>query len=113
MLSEVVVIGQQAPRVPCVSFVALPGVNTKKLQWALNTQSIYITGGSACSDKKLSLSNTVTQLGYPDRIAGATVRISIDEAQCQFAYERILAGIAQALKLSSTVPAAHAVTHAS
>lgn len=113
MMGEVVVIGQQAPRVPCVSFVALPGVNTKKLQWALNTQSIYITGGSACSDKQRSLSNTVIQLGYPDRIAGATVRISIDEAQCQLAYERILAGIAQALKLSSTVPAAHAVTHAS
>jgi hypothetical protein len=111
MLGEVVVIGQQAPRVPCVSFVALPGVNTKKLQWALNTQSIYITGGSACSDKTLSLSSTVTQLGYSERIAGATVRISIDEEQCQLAYERILEGIAQVLKLSSPVSAAHAVTH--
>lgn len=113
MLGEVVVIGQQAPRVPCVSFVALPGVNTKKPQWALNTQSIYITGGSACSDKTLSLSSTVTQLGYSDRIAGATVRTSIDEEQCQFAYGRILAGIAQALNLSSTGPAAHAVAHVS
>ena len=113
MLGEVVVIGQQAPRVPCVSFLALPGVNTKKLQWALNTQSIYITGGSACSDKARSLSNTVLQLGYADRIAGATVRISIDEDQCQFAYERILKGIAQALKLSSTVSAAWSVAHVS
>ena len=111
MLGEVVVIGQQAPRVPCVSFIALPGVNTKKLQLALNRQSIYITGGSACSDKTLSLSNTVTQLGYSEQIAGATVRISIDEEHCQFAYERILEGIAQALKLSSTVSAAHAVAH--
>lgn len=113
MLGEVVVIGQQAPRVPCVSFIALPGINTKKLQLALNTQAIYITGGSACSDKKLRLSNTVTQLGYPDRIAGNTVRISIDEEQCQFAYDRILEGIAKALNLSSTGLAARPVAHMS
>lgn len=56
--------------------------------------------------------NMVTQLGYSDRIAGATVRISIDEEQCQFAYERILEGIAQALKLSSPVSAVHAGAHA-
>jgi len=87
----------------------LPGINTKKLQWALNTQSIYITGGSACSDKTLSLSNTVIQLGYSDRVAGATVRISIDEEGCGFAYERILEGIAQALKPSSIAPADHAL----
>ncbi|WP_338523760.1 hypothetical protein NUH87_29260 [Pseudomonas batumici] len=46
-------------------------------------------------------------------IAGATVRISIDEEQCQFPYGRILEGIAQALKLSSTAPAAHVVAHVS
>ncbi|NWB97462.1 aminotransferase class V-fold PLP-dependent enzyme [Pseudomonas gingeri] len=113
MLGEVVVIGQQAPRVPCVSFVALPGVNTKKLQWALNTQAIYITGGSACSDKKFSLSNTVAQLGYAERIAGATVRISIDEERSQFAYERILEGIAHALSLSSTGLATQPSVHLS
>ena len=113
MLGEVVMIGEQAPRIPCVSFIASPGVNTKKLQSALNTQSIYITAGSACSDKALSLSNAVTQLGYPDWVVGATVRISIDEEQCQFAYERILEGMAHALKLSSTVSAAHAVAHVS
>ncbi|MFJ2490782.1 cysteine desulfurase family protein [Pseudomonas iridis] len=100
MLGESVVIGQQAARVPCVSFIAMPGINTKKLQWALNNQSIYITGGSACSDKKNNLSNTVTQLGFPDRVAGSTVRISIEEEQCQLAYARILAGIANALNLA-------------
>jgi cysteine desulfurase len=112
MLGEVVVIGQQAPRVPCVSFVALPGINTKKLQWALNNQAIYITGGSACSDKKNNLSNTVTQLGYPERIAASTVRISIAEEQCQVAYERILAGIAQALNLPLGASAERLEEHA-
>lgn len=111
LLDEVVVIGQQAPRVPCVSFVALPGINTKKLQWALNNQAIYITGGSACSDKKNNLSNTVTQLGYPERIAASTVRISIAEEQCQVAYERIFAGIAQALNLPQSATAARLEEH--
>jgi cysteine desulfurase len=100
MLGEVEVIGQQASRAPCVSFIALPGINTKKLQWALNNQSIYVTGGSACSDKKNNLSNTVMLLGYPEQIAASTVRISIEEEQCQTAYARILAGIANALNLA-------------
>ena len=100
MLGEVEVIGQQASRAPCVSFIALPGINTKKLQWALNNQSIYVTGGSACSDKKNNLSNTLMQLGYPEQIAASTVRISIEEEQCQTAYARILAGIANALNLA-------------
>ncbi|KIH84130.1 hypothetical protein UCMB321_2130 [Pseudomonas batumici] len=42
-------------------------------------------------------------------ITGATVRISIDEEQRQFAYGRILEGIAQALN----APAAHVVVHVS
>ncbi|KPN91156.1 cysteine desulfurase family protein [Pseudomonas nunensis] len=100
LLGDVVVIGQHASRIPCVSFVALPGVNTKKLQWALNNRGIYITTGSACSDKKNSVSHTVTQLGYPERMASSTLRISIDEEHCQFAYERIIEGFAQALSLT-------------
>lgn len=112
LIGEVVVIGQRAPRVPCVSFVALPGVNTKKLQWLLNNQAIYVTGGSACSDKKNNLSNTVTQLGYPELIAASTVRISIAEEQCQVTYERILAGIAQALNLPLNASAARFEEHA-
>jgi cysteine desulfurase len=99
MLGEVIVIGQQASRIPCVSFVALPGVNTRKLQWALNAQAIYITTGSACSDKKHSVSRIVSQLGYPERIANSTLRISIDEFNCERAYERILDGFAHALGL--------------
>jgi cysteine desulfurase len=105
MLGKVVVFGQRAPRAPCVSFIALPGINTKKLQWSLNTQAIYITGGSACSDKKNNVSNTVMQLGFSERVAGSTVRISIEEEGCGVAYERILAGIARALDLPSNAPA--------
>lgn len=97
MLGDVVVVGQGAPRAPCVSFISLPGINTKKLQWALNAQAIYITGGSACSDKKARLSNTATQLGYPERIAGSTIRISIEDEQCELAYQRIIEGISSAL----------------
>lgn len=97
LLGDVVVIGQSAPRAPCVTFVSLPGINTKKLQWALNAQAIYITGGSACSDKKNKLSNTATQLGYPERIAGSTIRISIENEQCGHAYQRIIEGISSAL----------------
>ncbi|WP_225927228.1 cysteine desulfurase family protein [Pseudomonas ekonensis] len=99
MVGESVVIGQQASRVPCVSFIALPGINTRKLQWALNAQGIYITGGSACSDKKLSLSGTVMRLGYPERMAASTVRISIAEEHCRAAYAKILQGIVRALDL--------------
>jgi cysteine desulfurase len=99
MLGKVIVVGAGAPRVPCVSFLALPGINTKKLQVALNAQAIYVTGGSACSDRKANLSNTVSQLGFADDVAGSTLRISIEEKRCAFAYQRILAGIAHALRL--------------
>ncbi|QLF91691.1 aminotransferase class V-fold PLP-dependent enzyme [Pseudomonas sp. ABC1] len=100
MLGDVIVIGQSTPRAPCVTFVALPGVNTKKLQWALNAQSIYITGGSACSDRKAKFSNTAIQLGYSERIAGSTVRISIEEEHCEHSYRRIIEGISLSLEMT-------------
>ncbi|WP_397458590.1 cysteine desulfurase family protein [Pseudomonas asplenii] len=99
LFAQVIVIGENAPRVPCVSFLALPGINTRKLQMALNSQAIYVTGGSACSDRKANLSNTVSQMGFTDDVASSTLRISIEEDGCELAYDRILAGIAHAMKL--------------
>jgi len=43
---------------------------------ALNSQAINVTGGSACSDRKAN-----------------------EEDGCELAYDRILAGIAHAMKL--------------
>ena len=63
------------------------------------------SGGGGCKIPSNVLTKILSQT------AAATLRISIDEEHCQFAYERILEGIAQALKLSSTVSAAHAVAH--
>lgn len=93
------VVGEDSPRVPCVSFLCLPGVNTKKLQLCLSMEGIHVSGGSACSDRKKPMSNTVVHLGFSEAMARSAIRISIDEKNCQRVYERILDAITRALKI--------------
>ena len=70
-----------------------------------------VTGSEWGGNRKNHLSNTVTQLGYPELIAESTVRISIAEQQCQVAYERIVTGIAQALNSPLIASAARLEEH--
>jgi cysteine desulfurase len=69
IISDIVIFGQEVERIPCVSFISLPRINSKKLQFFLNKNFIYLSTGSACSDKKSKLSNTVLSLGFNDEIA--------------------------------------------
>ena len=83
------IFGQEVGRIPCVSFISLPRINSKKLQFFLNKNFIHLSTGSACSDKRSKLSNTVLSLGFNDEIAINTIRISIDNNEAEKSYKRI------------------------
>lgn len=57
--------------------VALPGVASEKQVIALDLAGFAVSAGSACSSGKVKTSPVLTAMGLPERVAGASVRISL------------------------------------
>jgi len=77
--------GEASPRVCNTSYFSIPGISNSDIQMALQMNKIFATTGSACSDKKDSLSHVLLSMGHsPDEIKGA-VRLSCamkEEVNC-------------------------------
>jgi cysteine desulfurase len=76
LFPNTIFFGKEAPRVCNTSYFSIPGISNVDIQLALQMKKIFVTTGSACSDKKDSLSLVLSSMGYSaDQIRGA-VRLS-------------------------------------
>lgn len=65
-----------APRLPNCFSVALPGKPAETQVIALDLAGFAVSAGSACSSGKVKRSAVLSAMGYPDAIAGSTLRVS-------------------------------------
>lgn len=65
-----------APRLPNCFSVALPGKPAETQVIALDLAGFAVSAGSACSSGKVKRSAVLSAMGYPDEIAGSTLRVS-------------------------------------
>jgi cysteine desulfurase len=75
-----VVIAREAPRVPAIGAIALPGATSAGLLVQLDLVGIAVSAGSACSSGKASSSHVLEAMGVPPEIACAFIRISFGPA---------------------------------
>ena len=71
-----VVIGKDAPRLPTIGAVALPGGSSASLLVQLDLAGIAVSAGSACSSGKMKASDVLAAMQVPEDMAGGFIRVS-------------------------------------
>ena len=74
---EAVIIGDDAPRLATTTMIAYPGIHGQAVQIELESQNIFVTTSSACSDNKPETSRVLKSMGITDDIGRGVVRISL------------------------------------
>lgn len=74
---EAVIIGKKYPRLPCTTLVGLPGVHGQGVQIELESQDIFVTTSSACSDNEPATSKVLRAMKIDDVLGRSVVRLSL------------------------------------
>lgn len=74
---EAVIIGKKYPRLPCTTLVGLPGVHGQGVQIELESQDIFVTTSSACSDNEPATSKVLRAMKVDDVLGRSVVRLSL------------------------------------
>jgi cysteine desulfurase len=93
---EVVIIGENAPRLACTTMIAYPGIHGQGVQIELESQDIFVTTSSACSDNEPTTSKVLKAMGVQDDIGRGVVRISLCLGQKEDAYDVIADALSNA-----------------
>ncbi len=75
--NEVIMLGQNAPRLPNVSMIYMPGVPSDTQVMNFDLDKICVSAGSACSSGKVKSSAVIEAMTGEDKIATSTVRMSL------------------------------------
>jgi cysteine desulfurase len=71
-----IVIGEDAPRIPTIGSISMPGGNSASLLVQLDLAGIAVSAGSACSSGKMKASDVLAAMGVPPEVAGGFIRVS-------------------------------------
>jgi len=74
---EIVIIGEQSPRLATTTYIAYPGIHGQAVQMELESLDIFVTTSSACSDNMPVTSKVLKAMGVDDSIGRGVVRISL------------------------------------
>ena len=85
-----VVIGEDAPRIPTIGAVAMPGTNSASLLVQMDLAGSAISAGSACSSGKLKASEVLAAMQVPQDVAGSFIRVSFGPSTSEADVDRFL-----------------------
>jgi len=92
----VVIMGDDAPRLGGTTFISYPGIHGQAVQIELETQDIYVTTSSACSDNEPTTSKVLKAMGITDDVGRGAVRISLGPCSPEDAYDKIYIALEKA-----------------
>ncbi len=95
---NLVIFGQGAPRLPGTTYISYPGVHGQAVQIELESQNIFVTTSSACSDNSPVTSRVLKAMGVDDAAGRGVVRISLCPHSSHDSYERIYDALSKAYK---------------
>jgi cysteine desulfurase len=100
---EAVIIGENAPRLASTTMIAYPGVHGQAVQIELESNDIFVTTSSACSDNEPETSKVLRAMGIHDDIGRGVVRISLCLEADQSKYAKIEEALKTAYKKLSKI----------
>lgn len=74
--NDIVIVGEDAPRVPNTSNVMLAGVSAETQLMAMDLDGVSVSSGSACSSGAFKPSHVMTAMGYGEDDARSALRFS-------------------------------------
>lgn len=74
---EVVVLGKEAKRLATTTYISYPGIHGQAVQIELESNDIFVTTSSACSDNMPVTSKVLKSMGISDDVGRGVVRISL------------------------------------
>lgn len=74
---DVVIIGEDAPRLPNTSCVSFPGLDRQALVMALDLAGVACSTGSACASGSSEPSPTLIAMGLPKAVVEGAIRLSL------------------------------------
>jgi cysteine desulfurase len=76
-LPDLIVIGEDAQRLPNTSCLAFPGVDRQQLVIALDMAGVACSTGSACASGSSEPSPTLVAMGLPQAVVESAIRLSL------------------------------------
>ncbi len=75
--NDVIIVGDQAPRLANTSCLIMPGVKGETQVMHFDLNGIAVSSGSACSSGKVKASHVLKAMGFDDDIASCSIRVSL------------------------------------
>lgn len=73
---NLVIVGEDAPRLATTTLLSNPGIHGQAVQIELESNDIFVTTSSACSDNEPATSKVLKSMGIDDRIGRGIIRLS-------------------------------------
>ena len=93
---KVVVLGENAERLATTTYISYPGLHGQAVQIELESQDIFVTTSSACSDNMPVTSKVLQAMKVTDAIGRGVVRISIGLDSPVSYYDDLYIGLSKA-----------------
>ena len=100
---EVVIFGENAPRLASTTMISYPGIHGQAVQIELESEDIFVTTSSACSDNSPETSKVLKAMGTTDNIGRGVVRISLCLNSNEELYNKIESALTNAYNKLSKI----------
>lgn len=74
---NLLIIGEQSPRLPHVSCLVMPGVPSAVQVMRFDLEGVAVSAGSACSSGKITPSQALIRMGLPEDVVKSAIRVSL------------------------------------
>lgn len=95
---KVVILGEKAPRLSTTTYISYPGLHGQAVQIELESQDIFVTTSSACSDNMPVTSKVLRAMNVTDDVGRGVVRISLGLSSPLDYYDALFVGLSKAYK---------------
>ncbi len=99
----IVILGEKASRLASTTFVSYPKIHGQGVQIELESQNIFVTTSSACSDNEPVTSKVLKAMNVSDDIGRGAIRISLGPCSNPESYDNIFQGMCNAYKKLSKI----------
>lgn len=86
---EVVIVGEDAPRLAGTTLIGYPGIHSQAVQIELESNDIFVTTSAACTDNQPETSKVLEAMGITDEIGRSVIRISTSYGHSSDDYEKL------------------------
>jgi cysteine desulfurase len=95
---EVVILGENTERLATTTYIAYPGIHGQAVQIELESNDIFVTTSSACSDNMPVTSKVLRAMNVSDDVGRGVIRVSLGLCANPETYDTLSVELSKAYK---------------